>query len=75
MSDLPSYDDIKTTIINNHFFGPIKTLLFKDWQEDEIYPESIDDFVGRIYDGRFSIFDAIFGNSPCDDDVYDDITV
>ena len=68
MSYLPSYDDIKSTVNNNDFFQPIKTLLFKDWPQDEIYPASIEDFVRRIYDTRFSIFDTIFGKSPCDDD-------
>ena len=68
-SYLPSYDDIKSIIINNHFLQPFKTLLFKDWPQDEIYPASIEDFVRRIYDTtRFSIFDAVFGDSPCDDD-------
>ena len=67
-SYLPSYDDIKSSVINNHFFQPIKTLLFKDWPQDEIYPASIEDFVRRIYDTRFSIFDSVFGYSPCDHD-------
>lgn len=67
-SYLLSYDDIKSTVNNNDFFQPIKILLFKDWPQDEIYPASIEDFVRRIYDTRFSIFDAIFGNSPCDSD-------
>jgi len=71
-SHLPSYDDIKSTITNNDFLQPIKTLLFNDWPQDEIYPESIDDFVGRIYDTRHSIFEAIFGKRPCDDDVPDE---
>merc|ERR1711913_9593 len=65
-SYLPSYDDIKSTVNNNVFFQLVKTLLFKDWPQDEIYPASIEDFVRRLYDTRFSIFDAIFGNSPCD---------
>ena len=67
-SYLPSYDDIKSTVINNDFFRPIKTLWFNDWPQDEIYPASIEDFVRRIYDTRFSIFDAVFGKSPCDHD-------
>ena len=67
MSYLPSYNEIKSTIINNHFVQPIKTLLFKDWPQDEIYPASIEDFVRTIYDSRFSIFSAVFG-PPCEDD-------
>ena len=59
-SYLPSYDDIKTTITNNHFFQPIKTLLFQDWPQDEIYPASIEDFVRTIYDARCSIVNSIF---------------
>ena len=62
-SYLPSYDDIKSTVTNNDFFRPIKTLLFKDWPQDEIYPASIEDFVRRMYDTRFSIFNAIFWNT------------
>ena len=60
-SKLPSYDDIKSTVISNHFFQPIKTLLFNDWPQDQIYPASVDDFVRRIYDTRLSLFDTIFG--------------
>merc|ERR1712150_203938 len=67
-SYLPSYDDIKSITNNYNIFRPIKTLLFKDWSQDEIYPPSIEDFARRIYDTRFSIFDVIFGNSPCDHD-------
>ena len=66
MSYLPSYDDIKSTVNNNDFFQPIKTLLFKDWPQDEIYPASIEDFVRRIYDSRLSIFTAVYGRNPCD---------
>ena len=62
---LPSYDAMKTIITNNNFFQPIKTLLFKAWPQDEIYPASIDDFIRRIYDTRLSIFNAVFGNTPC----------
>merc|ERR1719436_466178 len=68
-SYLPSYDDIKSFIINkpsSNFFQLIKTLLFKDWPQDEIYPASIKDFVRRIYDTRLPIFSAVFGTS-CDD--------
>ena len=65
MSYLPSYDDIKSTVINNDFFQLIKTLLFKDWPQEEIYPASIEDFVRRIYDTRLSILSAVFGSS-CD---------
>ena len=64
-SYLPSYDDIKSTVINNDFFQPIKTLLFNDWPQDEIYPASIEDFVRRIYNTRSAIFNAIFGDNPC----------
>ena len=60
-SKLPSYDDIKSTVISNHFFQPFKTLLFNDWPQDQIYPASVDDFVRRIYDTRLSLFDTIFG--------------
>merc|ERR1711953_751434 len=67
-SYLPSYDEIKSTITNNDFFQPIKTLLFNDWPQDEIYTASMEDFDRRMYDTRFSIFDAIFGTSPCDHD-------
>ena len=63
---LPSYDDMKSAIVNNNFFQPIKTLLFKDWPQEEIYPASIEDFVRRIYNASFSIFDSINGDSPCD---------
>merc|ERR1719219_241877 len=59
-SYLPSYDDIKTTITNNHFFQPIKTLLFQDWPQEEIYPASVEDFVRTIYDARCSIVNSIF---------------
>merc|ERR1711974_333868 len=59
-SRLPSYDDIKTAIINNAFFQSIESLLFQDWPQDEIYPASIEDFVRRIYDTRFPIFNAFF---------------
>ena len=48
-----------------HKFG-IKTLFFKDWPQEEIYPASIEDFVRRIYDASFLIFDSINGDSPCD---------
>jgi len=65
---LPSYDDIKTAVVNNNFFQPIKTLLFKDWPQAVIYPASVEDFVRRIYDDRFSILDAVIGDSPCDHD-------
>merc|ERR1711874_9753 len=64
-SYLPSYDDIKSTVTNNDFFQLIKTLLFKDWPQDEIYPASIEDFVRRIYDTRLPIFSDVFGSS-CD---------
>ena len=67
-SYLPSYDDIKSTVIYNDFFQPIKTLWFNDWPQDEIYPASLENYQRRIYDTRFSIFDAVFGKSPCDDD-------
>merc|ERR1711953_88792 len=66
-SYLPSYDHIKSTITNNDFFQPMKTLLFNDWPQDEIYPASIEDFVRRLYNTRVSIFDAIFGTRPCGD--------
>merc|ERR1711874_177468 len=59
-SYLPSYDNIKSAVVNNNFFQPIKTLLFKDWPQDEIYPASIEDFVRRIYNIRTSMFSAIF---------------
>ena len=66
-SYLPSYGDIEATITNNDFFQLIKTLLFQDWPQDEIYPASIEDFVRSIYDSRLSIFSAVFG-PPCEDD-------
>ena len=65
VSYLPSYDAMKTIITNNNFFQPIKTLLFKAWPQDEIYPASIEDFVRRLYDSRFTYIDAIVGKDPC----------
>jgi len=69
-SYLPSYDDIKYTITNRHpfFLHSIKTLLFNDWRQYEIYPASIEDFVRGLYYTRHAIFSAIFGRRPCDDD-------
>merc|ERR1711953_325526 len=69
-SYLPSYDDIKSTINNRNpwLLQPIKTLLFKDWPQDEIYPASIEDFVRGLYYTRHAIFHAIFGRRPCDND-------
>jgi len=67
---IPSYQDIKTAIVNSPLdaaFQSIKNLLFKDWPQDEIYPASIEDFVRRIYETRVPIFRAIF-QTPC---VYD----
>ena len=68
-SYLPSYDDIKTTIINN-FLQPtdVKTLLFKDWPQDEIHLDSVDDFVSKMYDLGLTISRTIFGDGPCGDD-------
>jgi len=59
---LPSYEEFKSIVINNNFFQSIKTLLFKDWPQDEIYPPSIEAFIRRIYEIRSPIFNAIFGN-------------
>jgi len=70
-SYLPSYDEIKSTLMNNHFFQPIKTLWFNNWPQDEIYPASLEDYQRGIYDARFPIFIAVFGNRPCDDDNLD----
>ena len=68
MSYLPSYDDIKSTVTNNDFFQLIKTLLFKDWPQDEIYLDSVDDLFRRIYDLGLSVSKTIFGSGTCDDD-------
>jgi len=69
-SKLPSWDDIKSTVINNPFFQPIKTLLFQNWPQDEIYPDSIEDFLRRIYDTRLSYWTGLdwTGPSTCEDD-------
>merc|ERR1711953_93131 len=63
-------EDIKYTITIRHpfFLQPIKTLLFNEWPQDEIYPASIEDFVRGLYYTRHAIFSAIFGRRPCDDD-------
>ena len=60
VSYIPSYEDMKKTLINNPFSQSIKTLLFANWPQDEIYPASIEDFVREIYDTRTSIFNALF---------------
>ena len=51
-SYLPSYDEFKSIVINNNFFQSIKTVLFEDWHQDEIYPASVEDLVRRIYDDK-----------------------